>query len=99
MRKYITFDDLIPAGESSVIEKVLSLTRDICPHLCKKGQFFTYCSYGVSEEAREKLRLRVLDKFVRRNHIDYSRLQSFCTGNYKKCIARKESERATSSTI
>ena len=93
MRKYTTFDDLIPVTDRSVIEKVLSLDKDTCPHLCKKGQFFTYCSYGVNEEKRNRLRLRALDLFVRRNHIDYSKLQVVCTGNYKGCIARKESGR------
>lgn len=93
MRKYITFDNLVHAGERSVIEKILSLARDTCPHLCKKGEVYLFCSYGVSEEARKGLRLRTLDVFVRGNHIDYSKLQSFCAGDYKGCIAKKENGR------
>ena len=93
MRKYITFDELVPAGERSVIEKILGSARNTCPHLCKKGQFYLFCSYGVSEEERAKLRLRTLDVFVKGNHIKYSKLQSFCMGDYKGCIKKKENGR------
>ena len=79
-----SLDELIPDEEREIIKNLEQNTDLLCPYLKKDGDYFYYCSFGLSSEADESKE----KKYAR--HLSVLELQLFCMSNYKNCVFFKK---------